>query len=292
MFSRNLEESVITELKKKKELWSRLENDCKKQKSDVFLAIRPKNEICFYHKGGRLFKFDKDKDKDYGFRTNVKFASVIDKTNENYLTEAKLGDYHLISDFSVNYDRIKENCKLYSGLEAEGVSIIYHKYPYLSHPKNEIVVLDIEVSFEKITKNGKENQDRIDILLFNTKTGILKFVEAKHYSNTEITSKSNKQPKVINQLKRYENQVATKKTEIIEEYKKYVDVINKIFGKKLPSPIDVENKVTLLIFGFDSDQRDGKLKEIKSRIKAEGYNVYAVGDTKSITQRTLLKRIF
>jgi hypothetical protein len=49
----------------------------------------------------------------------------------------------MISDFTKNYPRIKENCNLYSGIEAMGVSEIYHNYSYLSD--NRIVVLDIMV---------------------------------------------------------------------------------------------------------------------------------------------------
>ena len=54
--------------------------------------------------------------------------------------------------------------------------------------------LDIEVSFDnkdedKPDANRKRNrQDRIDILLFNKSESKLRFVEAKHFSNTDIRS--------------------------------------------------------------------------------------------------------
>ncbi len=67
---------------------------------------------------------------------------------------------------------------------------------------NNIVVLDIEVSFESF--NEENTQDRIDILLFKKDTQTLQFVEAKHYSNTDIRSKTT--PKVIDQINRYEIQ--------------------------------------------------------------------------------------
>jgi len=88
--------------------------DCVGQ--NVFMAIR--NEyLDFYHKGGRLFKFDKN-----GFQTHIKYAAVIEKDKDDYLTENQLGKYRLSTDFMKSYNRIKENCANYSGVEAVGVS--------------------------------------------------------------------------------------------------------------------------------------------------------------------------
>ena len=166
MFRRKLDSSIIDALKNNN-LWSeKVENDCTRQK--VFLTIRD-NLIDFYHKGGRLFCFDKQR-----FKTHIKYASVIPKTGKDYLTEPELSDYKLAADFKTNYHRIKENCSNYSGIEAAGVSAIYHKHSYLSD--NNIVVLDIEVSFESF--NEEHSQDRIDILLYKKDTKTLQFVEA------------------------------------------------------------------------------------------------------------------
>ena len=175
-------------------LWkNKILNDCMKQ--DVFLAVRD-NIVDFYHKGGRLFCFDGKK-----FTTHIKYAAVIPKAGKDYLSESELRHYALASKFEKNYGRIKENCKNYSGLEAIGVSELYHRYSYLSD--NNIVVLDIEASFKSLIP-GK-SQDRIDIVLFNKDTQTLKFVEAKHFSNNELWSKGGS--KVISQTKRYNNQI-------------------------------------------------------------------------------------
>jgi hypothetical protein len=143
---RKLDKKLIEDLKNSP-LWiNHLKKDCEEQK--VFLAIR-KNEIDFYYKGGRLFKFD-----DKGFATHIKYAAVIED-NGDYLSENELGEYKLISDFSANYERIKENCALYSGIESLGVSAIYHNHSYLS--KEDIVVLDIEVSFDALTLGERKH---------------------------------------------------------------------------------------------------------------------------------------
>jgi len=259
----------------KNNLWlNKLKKDCRNQ--SVFFTIR-NNQIDFYHKGGRLFCFDNS-----GFKTHLKYASVITPKRKDYLTETELSTYKLASNFEANYSRIKENCKKYSGIEALGVSNIYHKNSYLSN--NNVVVLDIEISFESLNKENK--QDRIDILFFNKSTRTLQFVEAKHFSNNEIWSKNT--PKVINQINRYESQIEKRKIEILSEYKEYVKNINKTFGKSLLEPIDIDEKVTLLIFGFDNDQKKGRLNELVIKNpEYKGIKLYAIGNIKKIETENL-----
>jgi len=112
-------EKVIEDKLLSSRLWSNeIEQDCKKQK--VFLAIRD-NRIDLYHKGGKLFTYDKN-----GFKTHVKYAAVISSDGKDYLTEAELSDYKLASDFESNYIRIKENCSNYTGIESLGVIMFRH----------------------------------------------------------------------------------------------------------------------------------------------------------------------
>lgn len=268
-------EKVIEDKLISSRLWSNeIEQDCKKQK--VFLAIRD-NRIDLYHKGGKLFTYDRN-----GFKTHLKYASVISSNGKDYLTEAELSDYKLASDFESNYMRIKENCSNYTGIEALGVSEIYHKHSYLSD--SNVVVLDVEISFESL--NEENTQDRIDILLFNKESQTLQFVEAKHFSNSEIWSRST--PKVISQIKRYESQLLKRKKEILAEYIDYIKIINRIFGMALPAPVEVDNNVTLLIFGFDNDQKNGRLKKlILQNNKYTGLKNYSIGNIKKVVTGNL-----
>lgn len=256
-------------------LWkNQLLNNCKAQK--VFLAIRD-NKIGFYHKGGLLFNFDK-----FGYKTHIKYAAVIPSNGRDYLTEAELSEHKLSSDFESNYSRIKENCSRYSGIEAASISEIYHKHSYLSN--NEIVVLDIEVSFKSFDE--EKNQDRIDILLFNKQTQTLQFIEAKHYSNKEIWS--TKKPKVISQIKRYEEQIKQKTISILNEYAGYIKTINSLFGITLLNPLKIDPKVTLLIFGFDGDQLEGRLKRlIKDKDVFKELKLYTIGNISNLTTKTI-----
>ena len=268
MFNRDIEQKVLDNLQKS-DLWKKqLKDDCTKQ--ELFLAIRPNNEVSFYHKGGKLFGFDEKN----GFKTHIKYAAVIDDTSD-YLIENELKTKLLISDFINKYDRIKENCNIYSGVEAQGVSEIYHKHSYLS--EKDIVVLDIEVMFGQ--------NDKIDVLLYNKTSKTLKFVEAKHFSNPEIWSKTI--PKVVSQIRRYKKQIETNESEIIKAYKKHINIINEIFGKSIPLPEKLENDIALLIFGFDRDQEKGRLKMLKSALKEQNIKVYCAGNAENANLNAL-----
>ena len=269
MFKRKLDKAII-DILKQDILWSeKIKKDCSRQK--VFLTIRD-NLIDFYHKGGRLFSFGRQ-----GFKTHLKYASVISTNGKDYLTESELSDYKLAADFKSNYHRIKENCSNYSGIEAAGVSALYHKHSYLSD--NNIVVLDIEVSFESLNK--EKNQDRIDILLYKKDTKTLQFVEAKHYSNSEIRSRTT--PGVIDQVNKYESQILKRRTEILSGYTEYLKIVNNIFNISLPKPKTIEDKVILLIFGFDQDQKTGKLKKmVTENSKYSGIKNYSIGNIKKV----------
>ena len=273
---RGLEETIENNLRTSNFWTHYIDNDCKDQ--NVFLAIR-NNQIDFYHKGGRLFCFDRN-----GFKTHLKYASVITANGRDYLTESELSGYRLASDFETNYQRIKENCSNYSGIEASGVSDLYHKHSYLS--SSNVVVLDIEVSFESLDEQKK--QDRIDILLYNKDSQTLQFVEAKHYSNKEIWSKPT--PEVISQIERYESQIAERKSEILTEYSEYTRTLNRILNISLPEPTDIEDKVTLLIFGFDNDQKNGRLKKlITGKTEYSGVKNYSIGNIKQVVIENLWK---
>lgn len=261
----------------KSSLWSnKIEQDCKNQ--NVFLAIRD-NRLDLYHNGGKLFCYDS-----FGFKTHLKYASVITASGKDYLTESELSSYKLASNFEKNYQRIKENCSNYSGIEAVGVSDLYHKHSYLSN--SNVIVLDIEISFE--SQNEEKHQDRIDILLFNKESKTLQFVEAKHFSNNEIWSRTT--PKVISQIKRYESQLAKRKNGILSEYIEYIKIINGIFNIALPEPAEIDDNVTLLIFGFDNDQKNGRLKRLIFQNKEyAGIKNYSIGNIKKVVPDNLWK---
>jgi hypothetical protein len=279
-FVRNLHETQIAKLLESSLFQKELIPDIKS--GAVFPAIRGWY-IDFYHKGGKLFTYNKD------FKTHKKYASVIKSPNDDISESDLKQKVKLISDFSEDYPSIKQNCSLYSGDEAKGVSRVYHKYSY-TKKDSDVVVLDIEVSFKANEDYG--TQDRIDILLFNKKTQKLRFYEAKHFSNKEIWAKENTQPEVVSQIQRYEKQIEQKKDTILKQYGNYVKIVNELFGCELPKPIDIDKEITLLVFGFDRDQQQGRMKNLLLKDGSlTGIQYYFVGDISSVKIDNMWKTV-
>ncbi len=279
MFRRNLESANIESLLNTKLFREKLNHDI--IKGVVFPAIR-NNYLDFYHKGGGLFSFDKD------FSTHKKYAAVF-KSKNDYISESELKQIEPIEDFSDGYEQIKQNCSLYSGIEAKGVSQIYHKFSF-TQKNSEVVVLDIEISFK--SKTEEKTQDRIDILLFNKKEQKLRFYEAKNFTNKEIWSTENKRPEVVFQIQRYEKQIKEECSCILSQYRNYIRILNKLFGCDLPEPKDIDEKVTLLVFGFDKDQQQGRMKSLLLNDGSlTGIQYYFVGNISKVKIENMWRAI-
>lgn len=281
---RYLDATVLKNFQNTKLWQDKIKNDCINHK--VFLTIRD-NRIDLYHKGGKLFSFSEN-----NFKTHIKYASVIDVENTDtdndqcYLSEFDLKSLQLIPDYYTGYKRIKENCSKYSGVEARGVSELYHKYSYFSN--NEIIVLDIEVSFVSLDP-AVNKKDRVDFVLLNKKSGIIQFIEAKHFSNDELW-RPKVQPKVIKQIRKYEGQVRERRKDILYQYQEYINCINNIFNLALPNPTEIDDRVTLFIFGFDDNQKKGRLAtHIIENNYFKDIKTYQKGDIKDFKMNALWK---
>ncbi len=285
-FKRNLSRKLIENLSKDKLFNNHLLNDIINR--EVFPAIR-NNYVDFYYKGGRLFQFTNNSI----FKTHYKYASVIDINNRQYLSEKELKTCTLIKDFSQNYLRIKENCSNYSGIESLGVANLYSKFS-LFNRNSKIVVLDIEISLranEQVENlETKKKSDRIDLLLYDIDKQILRFYEAKHFSNPELWSVSTREPHICNQLNRYKSQLVTKYDEILSNYKKYIESINILFQgyiDPLPEPMEIDKKIPVYIFGFDEDQKKGRLAFLRENKFMKGHDIYAKGEPKNVNINNL-----
>ena len=274
-FSQKLQKKL--ELDEHRELWDKLKND-----KDVFPAIR-KEEMHFYHKGGRLFGFD-----NRGFRTNVKYTLVLPAGSKSKgdIFKKDLAEIQTIESFTENYDGMKSLVDRYSKSESNEVSKLYEKWSYRKWSSGDIVVLDIEASFsadgQEVGEDEEDrSQDRIDLVLFDPlgedasgEKPELLFVEVKLFSNPEIRVKSDRAkpeegPEVVGQINRYRNQLETRKVEILKAYEEYIREVNKLFGLELPQPKEVIPNVLLLIVGFNEDQnkKDSQLSTIKANLK-------------------------
>ena len=278
MFKRNFNDGLIEKLVNSDLYREKILGDIKA--GDVFPGIRSAR-IDFYHKGGKLFTFDKD-----GFKTHIKYASVY-KSKEDYISESKIVSLERITSFVDGYERIKENCSLYAGIESNGVAYIYGNYSYAAS-MSEIVVLDIEVSLESL--DSDKNQDRIDILLFDKRKKQLIFCEAKHYSNKEIWSQKGCSPDVVGQVQRYVKQIGAKGDVILREYGNYVTAANKLFALNLPCPASVAQNVVLMVFGFDKDQLSGRFTELFKANMPKDLRYYAIGNVAGLKIENVFKK--
>lgn len=271
MFQRYLDALTIQSLTANKLFCEKLFPDILAE--EVFCAIRG-GYVDFYYRGGRLFHFLKD------FSTHRKYASVIQSPGD-YISESDFDrNIRLIQNFTEGYTQIKQNCSLYAGEEAKGVSAVYHANSFVKQ-EQDIVVLDIEASFRATEADRK--QDRIDLLLFNKKNRRLRFYEAKHFSNGELWSAVGTRPKVVSQIKRYETQIAREKDQIINQYRGYVNHVNELFGCSLPAPEAIDEYVPLLAFGFDRDQLQGRIKKLLLEDKSlDGMRYYFVGNIDAV----------
>lgn len=286
LFKRRLDDGIIDELLK-----SGLFNDSLKKDiegGEVFPAIRS-GSVDFYYRGGRLFCFDK-----HGFKTHVKYASVYDY-NRSYVNEVNLKEMVPVRGFLESYPRIKENCEKYTSVEPDGISKLYKFSPFMNKP-GRYVLLDVEVSLKQTSEDNeepgyKENKprsrmDRIDILMYDTKDCVLHFIEAKDFSNSEIWPKTS--PRVIEQVQKYNKQLARREKEIISAYSDYVSLLNKIFSLSLPNPKKMIHKVGLYIFGYDGYQQKSVM-ELKDNINKLGVPVCVIGNPVSIKIEKLWK---
>jgi len=277
-FNRHVTDDLIRSLKEQPLWQEKLKGDC--EAGNVFLAIR-KDRVGFYHKGSSLFEFGSQ-----SFSTNAKYASVID-TDKTYVTQEQLKEMRMISDFFAGYKRIKENCALYSGAEAKGVSYLYQESHYLKQAS--ISVLDIEI----VLRDGSNAKDRIDVLLYDSDSQTLRFVEAKHFTNSDLWSTST--PRAVEQIKNYEEQISLHAEKLKEEYGCYIDNLNKIFelNKPMDLPRNVDPKVSLLIFGFDSDQKQGDRfnKLVLNNPEYGGIPIYSKGGSDGLRAETIWKEV-
>jgi hypothetical protein len=287
-FQRGLERQVMDSLKKEPLFIDNLKKDI--NSNTIFFAIRG-GYGSFYLKGSSLFTYKKNM-----FLTHYKYAFVPCNEVGSYVTERDL-KIGIETSFQKGYEKIKERAKLYANIEAEGVSALYKFAPTAENKKSRYFLVDIEVAFDAIgdvenqnieKENGgkKRTTDRIDILLYDNEHRKLLFCEAKHFLNSEIWANEGDKPKVVCQLKKYNEQIFGNKDYIIKEYTKSFNEYNELIGSELNPPEDVHDKCGLLVFGYDSWQTGKIDKLLKDDGSLEGHNSKFIGNISSNPKNT------
>ena len=268
--------------------------------SDVFLAIRDES-VNFYYRGCSLLKLDRKDDAligeihyKYLLRPNLRkpYARVVDGTTDLPDDAGNLFMRHID-----NVGDLKKAAEPYAGNEKTGV----HDILIANHN-----ILDVEIAFGIA---GNEESDpsasRIDFAAIREsgEGAEIGFFEAKHFDNiSELRAAGEaKEPKVVEQIKRYSNEIRTNRAAIIESYRQVCGNLRSLRGMAERHParhamlggvadgsrkLRVDENPTLVVFGFDADQRGGKnwyphREKLKQMLNG---NVYFKGDTKEFVR--------
>lgn len=225
-FIRCLDEKQIANLYSDKniELFNLLKNDI--LSGIVFPAVR-KNQLYFSYKGGCLFKYsngaftrDKAYNK-YGLETaGLNYYEAAKKQNENKFTNTKGSN--------------KERQFLDS----------LNCYTFCSNNTFNTVVLDIEVNLNGTIGGGK----KCDLVLYNTQSSELMFVEGKIFSDSRVNVKCGLIPEVISQVNNYSVSIAEQEQTIISQYANHIKIINNIFRTNFNAPKIVIQPAKLLVY--------------------------------------------
>ena len=284
-FERKLSKDLILKLKNEDLYKDYLLKDIKS--CEVFPAIR-NNEIHFYYKGGRLFKYTSS-----GFASNIKYAFVCktcykDDIYENDLQNEKLKP---VKNFIEGYKDIKDCCGKYNEhTESAGVAELYKKYSYFNSNPDDTIILDIEASLDSFDE--EKSRDRFDIVLLNKGTNSIKIVEAKQYSNPQLQLSKSDSAEVVLQIQRYEENIKNRNKEIINAYKNYIKIVNDLFDITLPDFDKIEPHVGLLYFNFSQSDKDSKrYKKLNEVLNNElpDNDIYPIGH---ISSAKLTEKLF
>ncbi len=143
------------------------------------------------------------------------------------------------------------------------------------HDRN---VIDTEVAFHCEREGDQKGRyvPRMDLACFEQVGGSirLRFWEAKLYSNMEVRAEGNTEARVVRQVREYRELVERHREEVAKSYhavaKNLVEIAGWVSPRRevgqlvqqvaggAPFEIDTPPVVGLVIYGFDSDQKESK----------------------------------
>lgn len=160
------------------------------------------------------------------------------------------------------------------------------------------------------TKSTHTPQDRLDVTTLERRGRAIAVVfhEAKHFTNPALRAKAG-EPDVIGQVRRYQQAIAHHKDQLIERYRATCRAHEKLDTMRLRvlgehgkstkelnplirevaegiAKLVIDPDPRLVIFGFDADQKDGRLDKNKEALRkfAPDLSIYAVGNPTTATR--------
>lgn len=230
------------------ELFNLLKNDI--LSGVVFPAVR-KNQLYFYYKGGCLFKFSNG-------------AFTRDESYKKYdLGTVGLSDYEAAKKQNENkFTNTKGSNKERQLLDSLNCNTFGSNNTYST------IVLDIEVNLNGTIGGGK----KCDLVLYNTQSFELMFVEGKIFSDSRVNVKCGLIPEVISQVNLYSVSIAEQEQTVISQYANYIKIINNLFGTKYNAPKIVIRPAKLLVYETPVRLTDNNRYSIDTITTALGAN--------------------
>jgi len=268
MFTKGINDEFVRALKN----WGHWEGIVSDR--SLFVAIR--NEyINIYYQGCSIFKIAykngqliSETHYKYLVRPNVKNPYVL-WNGEHPALEERTNEI-LIHEFDL--DLLKKSSGWYAKAEKVGLHQI------LKSNRN-VVDVEVALSSESEVETESDDQstkakrvaDRIDFAAIQKKEGraCIVFFEAKRFDNGELRSKK-PEPPVIKQIRKYEAFIQNHRSELETSYRRvcenlvqlirpdrYDTLVKDVADR--PERLTVDSDVRLVVFGFDEDQRVGKV---------------------------------
>ena len=229
-FIRSFNDKQIRQMKSEgnAELYAKLKSDirCGNTECSVFPAVR-RRELYFYYKGGCLYKFSNGR-----FSRDPKFE-LYSKNTEG-LSEYDKAKKQIENKFTSTSGNAKER-RLLDRLNV---------FTFNPQFRSKVVVLDIEVNLNGRIGGGK----KCDMVLLNTDTHEIAFVEGKVFRDYRVNVKCGRIPEVIEQVNAYTLAVEEQTENVLKQYAEHIRIINELFGTVYNAPKKIIKPAKLLVY--------------------------------------------
>ncbi|MYB37233.1 MAG: hypothetical protein F4Y26_07590 [Gammaproteobacteria bacterium] len=287
-FKRGLKDDFVSKLNElygEGTWWKEMVND-----ADTFVAIRD-NYVNVYYRGASLARVEPSAD---GVKAHVHYKYLLDPApwrddeyvrvdKEGEIDWGRLGQKSFPAD-SIDVRALKAVAGNYAGEEKTGV----HKIAVI--PDNAVV--DVEIA---ISDGSRARRVDIAALVYAGDVVEVRFFEAKAFSNSELRAKGI--PDVVEQIEAYGKLLNENRDEVVRSYRTVCDNLANLKGLYLSGPrqalinavvhaekpLVLDEEPWLVVFGFDDDQRRGRLeRELKKLGEVHKLKAVARGDAKNV----------
>ncbi len=234
---------------------------------ETFIGVR-ENSLNVYYRGASLLRLKPLGTGDVAGEVHYKYL-VKPRPQDHGDEYVSIGDdgridrrqlIPMMSD-RVQVDALKAAARNFADAEKTGVHRI------AMQEQNAVVDLEVAISDGRVAR-------RIDIaaLADHGDKVAVRFFEAKAFANKELRARKPGTPAVVDQIRRYEGLIETHADEIKRSYRCVCENLCRLEGVDLGGgrgelikqvvdgmPMEIDTRPGLVVFGFDMDQRDGKV---------------------------------